>query len=294
MSPTGSPWFASSSRELASRQTVDETLQFAVDLASELIVGCEFAGVMFWQREDTTTPASTDSRAIVLDEAQAEAGEGPCVLAATTEQIVVANDLADDERFPVFGPRAAAFGTRAAVACKLFLDGTRGARLGALNLYGARPDAFTAEAIETGAVFATHCATVLVAAIAREGFDDALASRDPIGQAKGILMERSQLTASRAFDLLRQSSQDLDVKLRDVAEHVGEHRRSAVLVAYADDDASANRRRRDPSSGCCRAPRSGRETRNRSAEPPGREEIPTARESRYPQQVRCSRRGCLA
>lgn len=199
---------------------MDETLQLAVDLASELVVGCELADVMFWQAGNTTTPVSTDPLAIALDEAQADAGEGPCILAATVEPVVVANDLASDERFPVFGQRAAVLGARSAVSYQLFLERQQGARLGALNLYGAAADAFDDEAVTLGAVFATHCATVLAAAIARDGFEVALESRDLIGQAKGILMHRYRLTATAAFELLRTSSQELNVKLREVVEQV--------------------------------------------------------------------------
>jgi GAF domain-containing protein len=220
VAPSGLPRFASSLRELASRHTVDETLQLAVDLASELVAECDLADVMFWQAGDVTTPVSTDPLAIALDEAQADAGEGPCVLAATGEPVVVVSDLASDGRFPVFGPRAAELGVRSAVSFQLFVDRKHGARLGALNLYGEVPGAFDDEAVALAAVFATHCATVLAAAIAREGFEAALESRDLIGQAKGILMQRHQLTATGAFEQLRTCSQELNVKLREVAEAV--------------------------------------------------------------------------
>jgi AmiR/NasT family two-component response regulator len=67
--------------------------------------------------------------------------------------------------------------------------------------------------------------TALVEIIAngaiREGqFQQALESRDVIGQAKGILMERENVTAEQAFEMLRTSSQHLNLKLRDVAAMV--------------------------------------------------------------------------
>jgi AmiR/NasT family two-component response regulator len=49
-----------------------------------------------------------------------------------------------------------------------------------------------------------------------------LLSRDVIGQAKGILMERLKITPEDAFDLLRRSSQSLNLKLRDVARGLAE------------------------------------------------------------------------
>jgi ANTAR domain len=50
----------------------------------------------------------------------------------------------------------------------------------------------------------------------------ALLSRDVIGQAKGILMERLKVTPEDPFDLLRRSSQHLNLKLRDVARGLTE------------------------------------------------------------------------
>jgi AmiR/NasT family two-component response regulator len=45
----------------------------------------------------------------------------------------------------------------------------------------------------------------------------ALESRDLIGQAKGILMERFKVDDSAAFEMLVRSSQDTNIKLVDVA-----------------------------------------------------------------------------
>jgi AmiR/NasT family two-component response regulator len=45
----------------------------------------------------------------------------------------------------------------------------------------------------------------------------ALETRDVIGQAKGILMQRRGITAEEAFDLLRRTSQDLNIRLAELA-----------------------------------------------------------------------------
>jgi AmiR/NasT family two-component response regulator len=50
--------------------------------------------------------------------------------------------------------------------------------------------------------------------------NQALESRDVIGQAKGILMERNRVTADEAFDMLRRASQQVNRKLRDLAEDI--------------------------------------------------------------------------
>ena len=46
---------------------------------------------------------------------------------------------------------------------------------------------------------------------------EAMETRDVIGQAKGLLMERFKINESEAFDLLRDESSQTNVKLRDVA-----------------------------------------------------------------------------
>jgi AmiR/NasT family two-component response regulator len=49
---------------------------------------------------------------------------------------------------------------------------------------------------------------------------DALRTREVIGEAKGILMERESISRDEAFNLLRHLSQSANVKLRDVAWRV--------------------------------------------------------------------------
>jgi hypothetical protein len=219
--PAGLQRFAAALRELASRQDVDETLQLAVDLSTELVRGCELADVMLVGKGGTSTPVSSDPRAIELDRIQADTGEGPCMSAARDHRVVVANELETDQRWPEFSPRAIAeVGIHSALSFQLYLHRNDGDRFGALNLYSTSPSAFDDESVALGEVFAAHCTTTLAAAIAREGADAALASRDVIGQAKGILMTTQQITATEAFDLLRRASQHLNVKLRDVADHV--------------------------------------------------------------------------
>jgi AmiR/NasT family two-component response regulator len=69
-------------------------------------------------------------------------------------------------------------------------------------------------------MLATHAAITLIAADKETQFKSALASRDVIGQAKGIIMERYKLDAGRAFALLVKLSQDSNTPLRLLAQQV--------------------------------------------------------------------------
>jgi len=98
---------------------------------------------------------------------------------------------------------------------------------GSLNVYAASRDAFDLDAQQIGIVLAAHAASAAGAVREREALEtlsrnlhEALAARDVIGQAKGILMERLRLTPDDAFDALRRASQQLNIKLREVASRV--------------------------------------------------------------------------
>ena len=88
---------------------------------------------------------------------------------------------------------------------------------GALNIYARPPHAFTPNSIHTGVLLAAHSALAIAAATTSADLRIALESRDVIGQAKGILMERFKITSTEAFDLLITASQHTNRKLRDVA-----------------------------------------------------------------------------
>lgn len=224
--PAGPRQFAASLRKLASHQGVDETLQLMVDLSVELIAGCDLADVMLVHPSGATTPVATDPLAVALDRAQVETEEGPCLHVALDGDVAVrVDDLGSDVRWPSFGPAAVALGVCSALSYRLYLGEDRSHRIGALNLYGHHTHAFDARAVGLGEVLAAQCATVLGAAIQIDGLHTALASRDTIGQAKGILMERYRIDGAAAFDLLRTTSQQRNIKLTLVAEQLIEQRR---------------------------------------------------------------------
>ena len=54
------------------------------------------------------------------------------------------------------------------------------------------------------------------------GLEEALLSRDVIGQAKGILMERLHMTPDQAFEELRAVSQRYNRKVREIAAEIAQ------------------------------------------------------------------------
>lgn len=165
-----------------------------------------------------STVGATHRFASVLDDIQRECGQGPWLSTARNQHTIRIDDLAAEDRWPRY--REAALqrtAVRSVVSYRLFDDGKC---LAALNLYANTAGVFDNDSIEIGLVFAAHTTLVWNTMRRERQFRSALASRDIIGQAKGILMERFRVDAVAAFDLLRKLSQQSNVKLLDIAEKI--------------------------------------------------------------------------
>ncbi|WP_200828373.1 GAF and ANTAR domain-containing protein [Mycobacterium sp. 3519A] len=194
----------------------DTVLDELVEHAAVEIPGADYAGITVTRNaKHIDTPAATHKWPILLDEIQQRHREGPCLTAAWEEKIVHVADLETDDRFPSYR-RDALEQTpiRAIMAFQLFIaDET----MGALNVYAERSNAFDDSSRDIGRVFAAHSSVAWNSARREEQFKRALASRDTIGQAKGMIMERYGVDAVQAFEVLRKLSQDSNVPLVQVA-----------------------------------------------------------------------------
>jgi len=213
--------FTETARILFSAGTVTNTLAQVVELAIATIEGCDFAGFFLLENEAVTSPIHSDPIVDEVDALQHENREGPGLDAIALRLLFYADDLAQDPRWPRFGPQANAAGIRSVLALPLSASGT----LGALNLYARYPAAFGVVDRAKGVILAALAGLALSAAHSHEdeerraeNLTTALATREVIGQAQGILMERERIASDEAFDILRRASQHLNRKLRDVAQ----------------------------------------------------------------------------
>jgi hypothetical protein len=152
-----------------------------------------------------------------LDHAQMRLQQGPCLEAANSDSIVRATDLREDQRWPGFAAAALELGVHSVLSFQLYTHRTG---IGAMNLLGKEPHALDIQSEATLAMLATHAAITLIAARKEVQFESALASRDVIGQAKGIIMERFQLDATRAFAMIAKLSQDGNIPVRIIAQQI--------------------------------------------------------------------------
>jgi ANTAR domain len=199
---------------------VDSVLDNIVVHAVETVPGADAGGITV--AEDAKIESShTTAHAIgELDQLQTELNEGPCIEAATnppSSGVVVIDDLAGDDAqlCPRYAKAAVDAGYRSMCSTQL-AAGHAGYRA-ALNLYSATPAAFTTEAQLVAALFGAQAAVLLYGSETAAHLTRAIDSRDVIGRAKGVLIERFGVDDSEAFQMLVKSSQDTNLKLVKVA-----------------------------------------------------------------------------
>lgn len=205
-------------RELQKPQTPLERMQVGVELAVELLDGCDHAGITLVRGRDFAVGATTDDLVARGDLLQDEMSEGPCLDAIRQGRTIYTADLAKDPRWPNWGPRVHAdLGVGSLLSMLLYTDERS---YGALNMYSDAVDGFTQDDVMVADTLATHLAVAMADAQEIEHRGLAMVNRTVIGQAEGILMERLGVLPEQAFAYLRRISQDTNRKLLDVAHEL--------------------------------------------------------------------------
>ena len=198
---------------------LDHTLDRITAAAVEVLPGVHYASITVKHADGRLeTAAPTDDMLLGLDAAQYELQEGPCYDAAVDVAYVVSPHLAADERFPRYGPLAVEAGVRAQAGIRLFETPSPTAQ-GALNLYSRDVGSFEDISI-VGQLFAHQAALALDYAREIANLREAIRTRQLIGRAVGIVMERYGLNEQRAFAFLARVSQTRNVKLHLIAEEL--------------------------------------------------------------------------
>ncbi|MDX6360481.1 MAG: hypothetical protein QOH37_3535 [Nocardioidaceae bacterium] len=202
--------------------TVTETVDRVLDFARSA-VDCSHAGVVFVHaKQHIETVASTDPLVAALHDKQMELHEGPDLSIDEDRNSVLVDDTWEEARWPTWASLAAELGFRSMIGTRLY---TSQRTVGSLNLYDTRPHQFSASDVQVAHVLARHAAIALSRVQESAHLWRAIDARKLIGQAQGIVMERYDLEAERAFEVLRRYSQNNNIKLRDVAQMVVDTRR---------------------------------------------------------------------
>jgi GAF domain-containing protein len=215
--------FAQLSKDLAAQADVHTTCERIVDLA-RTVTGCDLATL--WTLNQQASLQLRSSTDLPLAEVHAEVigavQEGPELECLLSRSVIKYEDLEADPRWGAY--RDMLLRSAEPMLSGLVLPvGTEGGAVGVLALSSKTADFFDQDLEELALTLADQFSLVLEVAMQRskaENLELALNSNRRIGIAIGIIMNGRRMTDEQAFAVLRASSQEVHMKLRDVAEEV--------------------------------------------------------------------------
>lgn len=208
--------FADLARRLQATAEEDVTLE-EVLRAAVATVRADIGGVMLVRKGKVESAAVTGELVQAADDLQISCGDGPCLEALEESDTFIIADTVTEKRWPRWCASVVELGVRSVLSIRLSVPA---GVTGALNMYALEPGRFTRDDAELGSILATHASLALAHGKERSELRQAIDGRHVIGMAQGILMERFSLRENQAFAVLRRYSQDRNIKLRDVAQHV--------------------------------------------------------------------------
>jgi GAF domain-containing protein len=204
-----------------SQHSMESLLRAVAHLSKKVMPGNAETSVSLTGSRQHVTVVSTGQLARDLDEAQYTRGSGPCLHAATTGELTEVADTRTESRWMDYMERAVDHGNLSSLSVPLIIDDDVS---GALNIYARQAEAFDDDARSAATGFAPYVAVALrnmhdyqaAEGMARD-LEVVMEARAMIDQATGILMERHELTADQAHQLLFQVSGRSNTALREVA-----------------------------------------------------------------------------
>ncbi len=185
---------------------VDAALRLVTALADATVTNADGVSVTLERHGQLMTVAASNDAVLTMDRHQYETGEGPCLDAKTEGRWFYIESLADETRWPTFVPLALGQGIHSILSSPLKADG---GALGALNMYSATQNAFGEREQQLAALFAEQASQILTSAGPdrsddqnNERFATALAARQLIHQAQGVIMARNRVGADEAIGSL--------------------------------------------------------------------------------------------
>jgi GAF domain-containing protein len=173
---------------------------------------------------------ATSSTAAEIYSMQERHGEGPTLDAVRHQKLVRTDDLSYDGRWPNLRGAARSVGARGIVGFPLT---TQRGVTGALTVYTPNPHGLNDDDLTVGTLLARLAGPAISNAIQTGQLHQALATRDVIGQAKGMVMELFGVDAIRAFELLSKLSQDTNTPLAVIATQMTERATATNAVDSA-------------------------------------------------------------
>jgi GAF domain-containing protein len=187
--------------------------------------GVDGAGLMLVDDEQHLRKvAASDDRFGHLEDLQIRHQEGPCVDAFDTKELISAEDLANEQRWPKFSEAAVARDVRAVLASPLPYNQDA---VGVVAVLSEQRRPWSPEA-ELALLAFTDLAALFIASMMQgeqrselaTQLQGALDSRKVIEQAKGVLIGRDGISARAAYEQLRARARSERRKLSAVCAEI--------------------------------------------------------------------------
>jgi GAF domain-containing protein len=204
-----------------SRETVDTALRLVTRLAATTTAGTVGAGVTVVDQHGRRSRASSNRAVEQADALQYELDEGPCLAAWRSRELVRVDDTATDARWQRWCSAVQALGVRSVLSAPLVAAGEA---IGAVKVYCERPMNYGPHDEEVLRLVADQAAILLANSqslrearrLSRE-MTGALARRDTISQATGVLLARGATSPQEAFTVLTTAAARAQHPVEDVA-----------------------------------------------------------------------------
>ena len=220
--------FRSMAEIVYSGESFDSVYDAVCKTAVELVDGCDHASLMLRRNGRVDTVAASDEVARRIDELEKALEEGPCLDAIDEDEPDqhICSDLTEGSKWPrLAGKIMGETSVRGMAGFRLRQEGQR---VGALNVFSDTPGALTDHSLDQ-AIMLTAFASVTLAALQRgeeaTTLRRGLESNREIGKAVGLLMAMHDIDDDRAFEMLAKVSQEMNVKVAEVAAQVVAHHR---------------------------------------------------------------------
>lgn len=203
---------------------LEPLLEETVDAVHGLF-GLSGAGFLVLDEQNALrSVVASDEAGEILESAQQDAGEGPCVEALVRDVTITSSDLSRDGRYAHVGPRLAERGVHAVLGVPISVGG---GPIGALNVYVDQPHEWAGDEVAALQAYGHLLGRLLTAALlaAQHGqladqLQHALDHRVVIDRAVGYLMARCQEDDVAAFNRLRRAARDRQRRVSDLADDV--------------------------------------------------------------------------
>jgi hypothetical protein len=196
--------------------------------AVEFVDGCDHASLMLRQHGRNRTAAASDDVARTIDQMEVDLGEGPCIDAMDDDEPNqhLCTDLTSGSKWPALAARIRQeTSVKGMAGFRLRRDGEK---VGALNVFSDTPGALTEHSLDQ-AIVLTAFVSIAMAALERgeeaSTLRRGLESNREIGKAIGLLMAMHNISDDQAFEMLSKVSQEMNIKLAEVASQVVAHHR---------------------------------------------------------------------